>query len=87
MHMWGPGRSLGGGVGGGGWWSGSSSSSAEWRCSSGARSTELECGRVRQEDCFIVPPLHPHHPLQVGTGSRSEKIKTYNYKDSRMSGE
>ena len=24
---------------------------------------------------------------QVGTGSRSEKIKTYNYKDSRMSGE
>ena len=23
---------------------------------------------------------------QVGTGSRSEKIKTYNYKDSRMSG-
>ena len=22
---------------------------------------------------------------QVGTGSRSEKIKTYNYKDSRMS--
>lgn len=25
--------------------------------------------------------------LQVGTGSRSEKIKTYNYKDTRMSGE
>jgi peptide chain release factor 1 len=24
---------------------------------------------------------------QVGTGSRSEKIKTYNYKDTRMSGE
>ena len=23
---------------------------------------------------------------QVGTGSRSEKIKTYNYKDTRMSG-
>lgn len=23
--------------------------------------------------------------LQVGTGSRSEKIKTYNYKDSRVS--
>lgn len=24
-------------------------------------------------------------PCQVGTGSRSEKIKTYNYKDSRVS--
>lgn len=23
--------------------------------------------------------------LQIGTGDRSEKIKTYNYKDSRMS--
>lgn len=23
--------------------------------------------------------------MQVGTGDRSEKIKTYNYKDSRMS--
>ena len=23
--------------------------------------------------------------MQVGTGSRSEKIKTYNYKDSRVS--
>lgn len=23
--------------------------------------------------------------MQVGTGSRSEKIKTYNFKDSRMS--
>jgi protein subunit release factor A len=25
--------------------------------------------------------------MQVGTGSRAEKIKTYNYKDTRMSGE
>jgi hypothetical protein len=24
-------------------------------------------------------------PMQVGTGSRSEKIKTYNFKDSRVS--
>lgn len=24
-----------------------------------------------------------HRPHQVGTGSRSEKIRTYNYKDSR----
>lgn len=47
--------------------------------------------------CTIVPPLPPtnmHCPLpprlqcfppQVGTGDRSEKIKTYNYKDSRVS--
>ena len=25
------------------------------------------------------------HHVQVGTGARSEKIKTYNFKDSRMS--
>lgn len=38
--------------------------------------------------------MWPHHAdkdsrlcrcAQVGTGSRAEKIKTYNYKDSRMS--
>jgi len=25
------------------------------------------------------------HCVQIGTGDRSEKIKTYNYKDSRVS--
>lgn len=30
-------------------------------------------------------PLHRLDLPQVGTGSRSEKIKTYNYKDSRVS--
>ena len=45
----------------------------------------------------LLPPLLLPLPLrseisarrksQVGTGSRSEKIKTYNYKDTRMSGE
>ena len=34
---------------------------------------------------FHCTAVHLHGALQVGTGGRSEKIKTYNFKDSRMS--
>lgn len=41
--------------------------------------------------CIYICPscseISARRKSQVGTGSRSEKIKTYNYKDSRMSGE
>ena len=39
---------------------------------------EAEVERQRQE-------IANERQSQIGTGSRSEKIKTYNYKDSRMS--
>ena len=36
--------------------------------------------------CRCADSLRRHlHTAQVGTGDRSEKIKTYNYKDSRCS--
>lgn len=43
-----------------------------------AKLFELELEKQRSE-------ISARRKSQVGTGSRSEKIKTYNYKDSRMS--
>ena len=36
---------------------------------------------------LLCSEISARRKSQVGTGSRSEKIKTYNYKDTRMSGE
>jgi hypothetical protein len=36
---------------------------------------------------MLCSEISARRKSQVGTGSRSEKIKTYNYKDTRMSGE
>lgn len=42
---------------------------------------------VCANSCLPYSEISARRKSQVGTGSRSEKIKTYNYKDSRMSGE
>lgn len=49
----------------------------------------MECYTAVHWHCPALTPdcVCPYSllPVQVGTGDRSEKIKTYNYKDSRVS--